>query len=735
MPVSDPNPDAPSPAPLGAADARLSALLGAVERPLLLFDAQGRLERANAAAQAQLARAETSPLHPGEAPPSGHPLTAMLQRALAGHPQEALGGVAGASWEARPMHDGAGGIHGVLLLGPDPRTPPGGHPVNRSEAFWRAFLALTTATLRAESRAHPLQHVLEQAVRFIPGACAGSVITRDPDGAYRFIASVGFNLEKLQHLRLQEDDFVSEGRELVLMGDRIREERLQHAARTLLQSEVLEGSTMSIPIREDATILGYLQLNTDQQGPLFGEEDRALGELLADLLSALVQRLALERTLEREGVRSSYSRSHDPNTGLPNGALLLDRIEQALARDARMGFTTAVMIINLDHFKRINEYFGRAGGNRVLKALAQRMQLQLGDADTLAHIGGDEFVVVANGLSGMQATENLARRVHEVAQQALDLPDVTWEGGASMGVAVAPDDGTDADTLIANAELTLTRVKRSGRNSFAFFSHAIDNLVREQSQLGRDLRHAVSTGQGFHVAFQPLVRLADGACVGLEALARWTHPERGAISPAIFGPMTEDLGLIHLLSARVFQDATSSFARLRASGIGERWRLYVNVSPLEVMQGDLLSLARAALQRAGLRATDLELELTETSALEGSRQAIATVNRLRAHGIRIAIDDFGTGYASLQRLANVPADTVKIDQSFVQSALHDMRDAAVIDAIVALAKSLGFQVIAEGIETREQFEMMRFKGCDIGQGYHFAPPLPIDEIGAWLQQR
>jgi diguanylate cyclase (GGDEF)-like protein len=704
-------------------------LFEALDRPLLLFDAGGRLQRANPSARAQFGE-----LKPSGSPSEQHPLTVGVREALASGVGEVAFSYAEEPWSARAIRDEHGVIIGALVMAPA-ATAASVPPRSRSEAFWRAFFALTTATLRAETRAHPLQHVLEQAVRFIPGARAGSVIASTEEGEYRFIASVGYNLERLQQLRLREEDLAPDQRELVMMSGRIREERLQHAALTLLRSEALPGSMMSIPIREFGEVRGYLQLNSDHEGPLFSEEDRALGELLADLLSALTQRLSLERTLEREGLRSSYSRSHDPNTGLPNGALLLDRIEQALARDARMGFATAVMMINLDDFKRVNESYGRSGGNRILQALAQRLQQQLGDSDTIAHFGGDEFVVVTHGLAGMSATENLARRVHEVARQALELPELSWEGGASMGIAMAPDDGTDADTLIANAELALARVKRGGRNNFAFFSHAIDNLVREQSQLGRDLRQAVSTGHGFHLAFQPVVRLADGACAGLEALARWTHPDHGDISPAVFGPMTEDLGLIHLLSARVFQDATSSFARLRASGIGSDWRLSINVSPLDVVHGDLISLARVAVQRAGLRASDLELELTETSALEGSRQAATNINRLRAHGIRIAIDDFGTGYASLQRLANVPADTVKIDQSFVRSSLHDPRDAAVVDAIVALAKSLGFTVVAEGIETAEQFELMRAKGCDLGQGYYFAPPLPIDDIPAWLKQR
>jgi diguanylate cyclase (GGDEF)-like protein len=711
------------------AEASFVLLMEALDRPVLLFDSHGRLQRANGPARAQLGELNPSEPHAGR-----HPLMAGVRDALATGVGEITLVWAEQPWSAQAIRDDHGLIIGALVLGPGPATA-GTPPSTRSEAFWRAFFALTTATLRAETRADPLKHVLEQAVRFIPGASAGSVISRGEDGEYRFSASIGFNLEKLQRLRLREDDFAPGQREVVMMADRIREERLPHTALTLLRSEALPGSMMSIPIREGGEVRGYLQLNTDSKGPLFNEEDRALGELLGDLLSALTQRLSMERILEREGLRSSYSRSHDPNTGLPNGALLLDRIEQALARDARMGFATAVMMINLDDFKRVNEAFGRSGGNRILQALAQRLQQQLGDSDTIAHFGGDEFVVVIHGLSGMPAAENLARRVHEVARQALELPELAWEGGASMGIAVAPDDGTDADTLIANAELALARVKRRGRNNFAFFSHAIDNLVREQSQMGRDLRHAVSTGHGFHLAFQPVIRLSDGACTGLEALARWTHPNHGDISPAVFGPMTEDLGLIHLLSARVFQDATRSFARLRASGIGGDWRLSINVSPLDVVQGDLLSLARVAVQRAGLQAGDLELELTETSALEGSRQAAANINRLRAQGIRIAIDDFGTGYASLQRLASVPADTVKIDQSFVRSALHDPRDAAVVDAIVALAKSLGFTVVAEGIETVEQLALMRAKGCDLGQGYYFAPPLPIDEIATWLQKR
>jgi EAL domain-containing protein (putative c-di-GMP-specific phosphodiesterase class I) len=398
------------------------------------------------------------------------------------------------------------------------------------------------------------------------------------------------------------------------------------------------------------------------------------------------------------------------------------------------------MMVHIDRFNPVTPVRAQGAVNEIREALARRLTRRIGQSGSITHLGGNLLAIVEGGLANVTNASNLARSLQETLSLPYSAGGTQWQVETSLGTAVAPHDGEDPMVLLTRAELLM-----AGTRPPSVTTGALDRgspLAAEATatnSLVDDLRVAISRGEGFSVVLQPIVRLSDGFCLGFEALARWNHPQHGEVSPSTFGPLSEDHGLIHLLSARVFAEAAQTFAELRnraeMEGIdGHReWFISINVSPLEIMHGDIVSLARATLQRSGLEAADLEIEITESAALEGRPELKRTLERLREEGIAVAIDDFGTGYASLQRLARVNADTVKIDPSFVGAAIDDAREAAIIDAIIALAKSLGSRVIAEGIESPEQLALLRSKGCELGQGFLFLPPRPVPEILKWLR--
>ena len=561
------------------------------------------------------------------------------------------------------------------------------------------------------------------------------MLQRDADGRFRFVAAVGFDLATLAPLRFRPDALLEPAAQDVTRAPRLLphvfdDPAVRRAFEAAGPTDAI-AATLSVPVVVDGRTAAYLQLDSYSDVDAFGDDSIEAGRLLGELIGALVQRLDLERGLREERAKLDHLAHHDPLTGLPNRVLLADRLTRALARDARSGHATALMVLDLDGFKSVNDTFGHAAGDELLVALAQRLDQVLRGADTVARLGGDEFAIVAAGLEAPSSAGSVARKVRTTLQQPIAIAGREVRVGASIGVSVAPSDGADAGTLLANADLAMYRAKRAGRGTVAYFTPDLDARMRERAQLTEDLRAALRDGSGIQAAFQPQVRLDGSGCVGVEALARWHHPTHGAVPPSTFVPLAEESGLVQALSDHVFDLACAGFARLRAAGCGTAGRLALNIAPQELRAGDLEARLARITRRHGLGPSDLDLEVTESVMADEHADLLDPLRRLRAAGARVAIDDFGTGYSSLHRLSVLPVDVLKVDRSFVQRLGFGTREAAIVDGVLALAAGLGLEAVAEGVETAAQRDELLARGCRIGQGYLFARPMSEADLFRW----
>jgi diguanylate cyclase (GGDEF)-like protein len=558
--------------------------------------------------------------------------------------------------------------------------------LQRAATFRRGVLALTRAVLGTpDGTAPPYRHLLEEAVRHVPGAEAGSLLERDHDGRYHFVAACGVELVGLAQHAVDSLALPPGASAVVLSGTAVPAFARPAPAGMVAGAQAGERqpSCLVIPVAIDDDPVGYLLLHAFDRADAFPPEAVELGTVLGGLAGTLVQRLRLEADLRAERDKLHHLAHHDPLTGLPNRILLMDRLRQALARDARDGRMTALLLLDLDGFQRVNDRHGHEVGDLLLAHVSERLRERMRDVDTVAHLGGDEFALVASGPERIGDIRVLAQQALDASQAVFDLGAVNVHVGGSIGVAVAPHDAEDAEGLLQNATLAMQRAKQRGRGEVTFYTVAVDATMRELGRLTDDLRDALLTGDQVWVAFQPKIDLATGACVGAEALARWDHPDRGPVSPALFAPLTEEAGMVHTLSARVYDEACAAFADWKARGLTTGWRLALNVQPQQLAQGDLVALVHAVLRRHRLGMKDLELEVTESIAFGNAEDALEPLRLLRDEGAQVAIDDFGKGFSSLQRLASLPIDTLKIDRSFVRAMGGSGRGAAVVDTIAA----------------------------------------------------
>ena len=416
-----------------------------------------------------------------------------------------------------------------------------------------------------------------------------------------------------------------------------------------------------------------------------------------------------------------YLGSHDGLTGLPNRTLLLDRIGEALAR-ARRGEMFCLHYLDLDNFKSVNDIHGHSIGDLLLKQAIARLRLCLRETDTLARIGGDEFVVLQADVEKPEEAGSLARRFVEAIAEPFDLDGRQAYVGVSIGVSVCPGDGEDVDTLLKNADLAMYRSKSEGRNTYRFFEFAMDARIQERRLLELDLRRAVAN-QEFELYYQPQVDAQTEAVTGCEALLRWRHPTRGMVSPNDFIGVAEEIGVIVPLGAWVIQQACRDAATW-PNQIG----VAVNLSSQQFKGMALVQTVISALAAASLSPLRLELEITESVLLADSESTLATLRHLRALGVRIAMDDFGTGYSSLSYLRSFPFDKIKIDRSFIKDISEKSDCSAIVQAVAGLGAALGMITTAEGVETVEQLGQIRSLGCTEVQGYFFGRPRPANEL-------
>lgn len=443
--------------------------------------------------------------------------------------------------------------------------------------------------------------------------------------------------------------------------------------------------------------------------------------------AALVIASTIGRRLDEKNTALVHQARHDELTGLPNRSLLHARLDQGLRLAERERQPLALLIMDLDRFKEVNDTLGHASGDELLRQVAGRLQRALRAADTCARLGGDEFSIVLSQTAGDGAVQ-CARKIQQVLSEAFVINGVSLRLGTSVGIAVYPEHGHDADTLIQRADVAMYDAKRR-QAGHALYAAAADPNSLERLTLANDLRTAIEQGQ-FELHYQPKLSLQSGRLEGVEALVRWQHPRLGRIAPDRFIPLAEQSGLIRELTGWVLREAIGTAARWRARG--RELSVAVNLSPLDLLDAELPARIGAWLRAADLPARCLELELTESATMSDIGRAAAAFEKLSAMGMRIAIDDFGTGMSSLSYLRRLPVDDIKIDRSFVTDMLRDEHNAVLVRSIIDLSHNLGRRVIAEGIEDGPTLERLKALGCDLAQGYFIGRPEPVARIEAML---
>ncbi len=472
---------------------------------------------------------------------------------------------------------------------------------------------------------------------------------------------------------------------------------------------------------------------------------RRSGELYPEWLTISAVRDAAGRATHYVGVFSDittvkeaqeqieFLAHHDALTRLPNRTLLRERLAHCITRARRHQQQLAVLLLDLDRFKNVNDTLGHPVGDELIVEVAQRITALVRADDTLARLGGDEFALLVEDEASVMAIEAVARKLVDVFAVPVRVADHALTVTASIGISVYPGDGEDADTLLKNADSAMYQAKHSGRNGFRFFAPELTRGALERLMMETALRAAVSRDE-LVLHYQPQVALGSAELVGVEALVRWQHPDQGLLQPADFIPLAEEIGVIDEIGRWVLCEACRQMARWRERGVAVP-RVAVNLSAKQIDSGTLVTAVADTLDAFGLDPGQLELELTESMIMAQPEEARNVLEGLRGLGVQIAIDDFGTGYSSLAYLKLLKIDRLKIDRSFIREIGRDPNDEAITRAVIALAGSLELQTVAEGIEEVAQVEFLSREGCQVGQGYHFSRPLPADGIAALLAER
>jgi diguanylate cyclase (GGDEF)-like protein len=552
----------------------------------------------------------------------------------------------------------------------------------------------------------------------------------------------GFHIRLLDLKRADGQQVLADWSSRMPSGKRSRSEA------PLVYEEAFEmaGQTWTVQIEAGAE---WLEVNRPR-----GLRDVLLFGLLATLvlflyLRTLLGRSALVDSLERtheldteqRQAAEAWSREarqriemlahHDPLTGLPNRLLLRDRVEQAKAQASRTQSRLALMFLDLDRFKTINDSLGHPVGDSLLNEVVGRLKSCVRESDTISRQGGDEFIILLNDIRDSDAVARVADKIHQRMAEPLMLENHLLSTSFSIGVALYPDDGEDFDILLQKADTAMYHAKEAGRNGHRFFTEEMNQKVVEHLKLETQLRRALENKE-FVLHYQPQLDLHEGGIVGAEALIRWNSPESGLVSPGKFIPVAEDSGLIAPIGAWVLNEACRQAKAWQDAGL-QPFVVAVNLSAVQFRRMDLVNTVINALVLSDLDSQWLELELTESILIQDAETTLDAVRRLKALGVKLSVDDFGTGYSSLTYLKRFAVDKLKIDQSFVRDLLNDPDDAAIVRAIVQMAHSLKLKTIAEGVESQELATLLRVFHCDEIQGYCFAPPLPAAELEAFVR--
>ena len=420
----------------------------------------------------------------------------------------------------------------------------------------------------------------------------------------------------------------------------------------------------------------------------------------------------------------------DELTGLPNRRYFQNRLDQLISYARRHEQKLALLFMDLDGFKDINDSLGHEAGDLLLKTMAKRFKSSIRGSDLVARLGGDEFCIVLNGVDDEQTPSVIAQRCLAEGSKPVTIAKQLLQPRVSIGIALYPDDAAEKASLLQSADTAMYSAKQAGKNQYAYYSRDLTEEAAHRLKLEHDLRQAIHDNQ-FELYYQPQVRLSDGELAGVEALIRWNHPERGLVSPVEFIEAAEKIGIIHEIGEWVLETACCQAAEWRKSGLNP-FRMAVNISGSHFRRPELSERVEQALKNSGLEPESIELEITE-GVMQVSDESLETFKRLRKLGVGIAIDDFGTGYSSLSSLKNLPIDSLKLDRDFISDVIENAQNSVIIATIIAMGQALGLQIVAEGVETQEQLEYLHGLGCNLVQGYYFSKPVPAGQIPALAQ--
>jgi diguanylate cyclase (GGDEF)-like protein/PAS domain S-box-containing protein len=512
------------------------------------------------------------------------------------------------------------------------------------------------------------------------------------------------------------------------------DEAIGHMARTVPADKLNEADSLSSRVRRGVSFSQVELVRQKRDGsPIdislsIAPLRDAAGELYGylSIVSDITERKAAEKRIE-------FLAYHDALTGLPNRLLLQDRFEQAKAHASRANTKAALLFLDLDNFKSINDSLGHDAGDALLRQIAKRLSTCVRETDTISRQGGDEFLLLLPDLNHVDDTAPVLAKVMEQMQMPFHAEGPDIATSVSMGVTIFPDDGTSFEILLKKADMAMYRAKDDGRNAYRFFDEGMNVEAVEHLFIRSGLRRALDRDE-LLLNYQPQVDLGNGAITGVEALIRWRHPELGMVGPGRFIPVAEDSGLIVPIGDWVLHEACRQAVAWQRAGLPEL-TMAVNLSAVQFKRGNVEQSVIHALESTGFNPALLELELTESILIQNVEGVLASVKRLKLLGVKLSIDDFGTGYSSLSYLKRFDIDKLKIDQSFVRDLATDPEDAAIVRAIIQMARSLNLRTIAEGVETAEMLHQLRVFQCDEAQGYHLARPMPADEFALYLRGR
>jgi len=579
-----------------------------------------------------------------------------------------------------------------------------------------------------------LDHLVERIVDIMPITAAGVTLI-SPGVRPRYIAASSTAALKFEMLQIDLGEGPCVATYLndvaVSVPDLAQEDQFPTFTARALEAGL--AAVFTFPLHHGGRRLGALDLYRDTPGGLTADS-MAAAQTLADVATAYLVNAQGRTDLQDASNRSRSAALHDGLTGLPNRILMIERLEHAFLRGRRSGLTSAVFFVDLDRFKTVNDTFGHQIGDQLLAAVAVRLSEVLRPGDTLARVSGDEFVMLFEDLASSVTAETIARRLGAALGRPFVLSGIEVNITASVGIAFTGDRGDTADDVLHTADMAMYWAKRAGGATHHVLDLREQDPAEHQTGLERDI-HGLLGRRELHLDYQPIVATVDGCISAVEALLRWDHPRRGLVSPSVLVPLAERFGLIPAIGQWVLEQASLEQDRWQSQYRVDDVAMSVNVSTHQLMSAGFTDAVRAVLGTSRANPELLTLEMTESVFVRDGERGLLVLHDLKDMGVRLALDDFGTGYSSLSYLKQFPVDIVKIDQMFVADLGRDPASLSIVAAVVQLAHGLGMTVVAEGVETAEQYQELNRLGCDFCQGFYFARPMPAARLETLIQHR